>query len=82
MALKVRGQAARTAQVTVIDPVASSALPAYEAMGSPQYPTREQIDRLTRSAAMPQAQTVAVVDGVLEFVLPPNAIALAEIAAS
>lgn len=82
VSLRLRGQSARKVQLTVIDPVAASATPAYEAMGSPQYPTREQIDRLTRSAAMPDARTVAVVDGMLDVTLPPNAVALMEIASS
>jgi len=79
--LQLVGTAARHARVTIIDPIQSSARPAYVAMGEPQYPTQQQIAELRASAAMPAAQTVALQVDTLRIDIPANGLALIEVPA-
>ena len=67
------------ARVTIVDKEHGSPLPAYEKMGSPQFPTRAQIENLRNAAALPAAQEHTIKNGELELTLQPHALALIEI---
>jgi len=69
----------RTAQVRIVDPGHGSPLPAYEKMGSPQFPTREQQKALRKAAAMPRARQHAITNNSLSLTLQAHALALIEV---
>jgi xylan 1,4-beta-xylosidase len=78
--LHVKGLAGKhSARVTVVDDDHGSPLPAYEKMGSPQFPTEQQIKKLRESAALPAAQSVNFAGDTLSLTLGPHALALVEI---
>jgi len=52
---------------------------AYEAMGMPQYPTAEQLEKLREAAHLPPAQKRVLSGNQLELTLPPYGLALVEI---
>jgi xylan 1,4-beta-xylosidase len=70
------GKAART---TIVDKEHGSPLPAYEKMGSPRFPSREQIATLQKAAALPAAQEQVIKNGELTITLQPHSLALIEI---
>ena len=59
--------------VEIVDPEHGSALPAWPAMGSPKFPTREQYERLRQTARVTQK-----LEGP-SFILPAHGLALVEI---
>ncbi len=69
-------------QVTVreVNRKVGTAIPAWEAMGKPQYPSREQISELRAAAELPKPVTHALAEGQHELVieLPPDGIVLLE----
>ncbi len=68
-------------QITHADDAHGSALEAYRQMGSPQYPTVQQIDELRKAAALPAPDHSLVAGGKYTEVpleLPLNGIALLE----
>ncbi len=70
--------------VTRVDDEHGCALSAYSKMGSPQYPTVDQIHELRQAAQLPGPQTSLIAGGNLTEIpveLPPNGIALLEIQA-
>ncbi|HTV96214.1 MAG TPA: hypothetical protein VME42_09415 [Steroidobacteraceae bacterium] len=73
-------RAGQRAQVRYVDQERGSPMPAWRAMGSPQYITREQIAVLRRSAQIPPAQTLEL-DRSRRLVLdlPPEGVALVEL---
>jgi xylan 1,4-beta-xylosidase len=79
----VRLQGARAGQgvkVSYVDQTRGSPLPAWRAMGSPQYPTRAQLAQIRRAAelAPPEVHKLGAGDElVLE--LPPEGVALIEL---
>jgi xylan 1,4-beta-xylosidase len=72
--------AGKTAQVTVVDGNHGSPLPAYDAMGRPQFLTQAQMADLRKAAALPAPQSYSLANGTLRLALPPQALALVEIA--
>jgi len=52
---------------------------AYEAMGSPKYPTQSQIAKLQQAAHLPPPRSVSFTGGELKLTLPPFCLALVEI---
>ena len=70
---------ARSARVSIVDDEHGSPLPAYKQMGAPQSPTPAQIVQLRKSAALPEAQPLAIDHGTLTLTLQPRALALVEI---
>ena len=73
----------RQVQLSRVGGTIGSAIPAWQAMGSPQYPTRDQIEQLRRSAELPRPENLALNTGEaprLTITLPPNGIALLEFA--
>jgi xylan 1,4-beta-xylosidase len=73
-------KAGKNARITIVDKDHGSPLPAYQKMGSPQFPTRQQIETLRKAAAMPSTQEQALKNGELKLTLQPHALALIEIA--
>ncbi|WP_395397520.1 hypothetical protein WBP07_23535 [Novosphingobium sp. BL-8A] len=70
----------RTAEVRYVDWERGSPMPAWRAMGSPQYPSREQVAQL-RKASLPVVERRRLdPNGTLELDLPPEGLALVEIA--
>ena len=67
------GSASAQFHVEIVDPDHGSALAAWQAMGSPAFPTREQFERLR------QASTVTQKLDAPSFILPAHSLALAEI---
>jgi xylan 1,4-beta-xylosidase len=56
-----------------------SLLPAYEAMGSPRYLTRKQIQELRKAAELPAPETRRLTRGKITLTLPPHGLALIEV---
>jgi len=79
LTLKLGGTDARVARLTILDPASASAMPAYERMGKPEFPSRAQIEVLRRGASIPASEPVTLNGGLLSFDLPANAIALVEV---
>lgn len=73
----IRGVAPNaTATVERVDDEHGNVLPAYAAMGSPAYPTPDQVERLNRDTALPPPQQVHLAGGELKLTLEPNALIL------
>jgi xylan 1,4-beta-xylosidase len=71
------------AAVTIqrIDETHGNPLTAYQAMGSPHFPTQAQIKALNEASALPRAEHRALSNGTLELTLPVNGLAVLQIAA-
>ncbi len=61
-----------------VDQTHGSLLDAYQAMGSPRYPTPKQIAELRRAAALGPPQVVPLAGNRLPLALPPNGLAVVE----
>ena len=73
--LKLEGAAISRAEILRIDDTHANAYPLWVEMGSPDYPTDEQLQRLiAQSAVIPEALEVKA--GEVSFRLPPNGVAL------
>jgi xylan 1,4-beta-xylosidase len=69
----------RRAKVTRVDAASINFKQAYEKMGSPAYPTEEQIEQLKRASEMSPSENLAADhDGNFTVVLPANGVALVE----
>jgi xylan 1,4-beta-xylosidase len=73
------GRSFRTAHVSRVDANHGSLQAAYEAIGKPQYPTRDQIEELKRRAALPAPESVAIHGREISLAIPPNGLALLEL---
>ncbi len=62
-----------------VDEQHSNSLAFYKAMGSPQYPTRAQIDQLNRESALAPPEVTTLKNRLLEIDVPVNGLALVEI---
>ena len=51
----------------------------YQKMGSPRYPTKEQVDDLRQQSPLPEPEFEALPDGVLTLELPVNGLALVQL---
>jgi xylan 1,4-beta-xylosidase len=74
---------APSVKVTQVNGEVGNAQPAWKAMGSPAYPTSQQIQQLRESADLPtpEVRSLPVGNSVpVSMVLPPNGIALLEFA--
>jgi xylan 1,4-beta-xylosidase len=69
----------RKALIYRLDSANGSLMPAYEAMGSPIYPTQKQITELRRAAELPKPETRTLQGGELKLTLPPQGLALIEL---
>lgn len=71
----------QTVKVSYVDMERGSPYPAWRALGSPQYPTREQLDKIRAAAELPASQGLKVSRaGELMIDLPPEGVALLELA--
>jgi xylan 1,4-beta-xylosidase len=70
---------ARSARVTIVDDAHGSPLPTNRKLGQPQSPTPSQIEELRKAAALPAAQSLAIINGSLTLTLQPHALALIEV---
>ena len=70
---------ANSARVTIVDKEHGSPLPAWEKMGRPSFPTRDQIAALRKAGALPSSQTMPLKNGSLTLTLQPQALALIEL---
>jgi xylan 1,4-beta-xylosidase len=78
--LHVKGlNAAKSARITMVDKDHGSALPAWEKMGRPAFPTPAQIEALRKAGALPAPQSRTLTSGSLSLTLQPHALALIEI---
>ena len=77
--LELRGAAGgRRAKIYRVDAAHGSLLAAYEKMGRPASPTREQIKALRRAAELPAPEAGKFENGALKIVLPPQGLAVIE----
>ncbi|MGB0011890.1 MAG: glycosyl hydrolase family 39 [Candidatus Sulfotelmatobacter sp.] len=67
------------AAIRRVDAEHGDTLAAWKAMGSPKYPSRQQVEALRRAAEIGPPQNVPVRDHQLTIVLPPMGLAVAEI---
>jgi xylan 1,4-beta-xylosidase len=67
------------ASVTSVDMLRGSALPAWQAMGSPGYPTAPEVQKLRDAAVLPTAEKRLIQNGELRIELPPSGLALVEV---
>lgn len=77
MTLVLRGVAPdAAATIERVDDSHGNPLPAYAAMGSPQYPTPAQVAQLNQASALPPPERVRLSAGKLQLTLAPNALVL------
>ena len=73
--LSLKGSAPH-ATIERVDNEHGNVLPAYAAMGSPTYPTPDQVERLNHTTELPPPETVSISNGRLTLHLEPNALLL------
>jgi xylan 1,4-beta-xylosidase len=78
--LHFSGRTPKTVRTTIVDQEHGSPLPAYHKMGSPQFPSREQIAILRKAAALPASRNEAIKSSQLTLTLQPHALAIIEVA--
>jgi xylan 1,4-beta-xylosidase len=79
--LQMRNTHARSASVQSLDAEHGNVRVAYERMGSPRYPTREQLAQLRTAAALTPPVSRSL-DGGLTLEIPPYGLVLVTIASS
>ncbi len=80
LTLELKGLTGRhRAVIHRLDSEHGSLLHAYEAMGRPVSPTREQIEQLRRAAALPPPEAGPLTGNRVTLTLPPHGLALIEI---
>jgi len=67
------------ATVSRVDDEHGNTLAAYKAMGSPRYPTEDQIRRLNTTTALPMPTRRQLEGNRLDLTLEPNALVIVEI---
>jgi xylan 1,4-beta-xylosidase len=72
-------QAVRTVRLRRLDAAHGDVRGEYAQMGSPSYPTRNQLEALKLSAALPAAEELSIVNDRVSITLPPNGLATVEI---
>jgi xylan 1,4-beta-xylosidase len=77
--LRLTGKHASRAVISVVDHDHGDVRPAYEKMGSPQYPTAAQIEQLRQAAQLPAPETRSLKNGELTLTLPSQGLALIEL---
>lgn len=76
----VRGLAAgRRVRIHRLDAQHGNTLAAYEAMGRPRYPTRDQIARLNQAAQLPPPENRSLPPSGLDLEIPVNGLVILEI---
>lgn len=70
----------RQARITRVDEGSGNLRRAYEEMGSPAYPTVEQIEELKRKCELASPATVSLnAQKQMSIAVPPNGVALVEL---
>jgi xylan 1,4-beta-xylosidase len=64
---------------TIVDKEHGSPLPAYEKMGSPQFPSREQIAELQKAGQLPATASSKLKKAEITLTLQPHSLALIEV---
>ncbi len=72
-------QGARSVRLRRLDESHGDVRREYARMGSPQFPTRDELEALKRGAALPAAEELSVVNDRVSITLPPNGLATAEV---
>jgi xylan 1,4-beta-xylosidase len=82
MTLQIAG-VAPNAQVAIerVDDEHGNVLPAYAAMGKPDYPTTAQVEKLNKTTALPAPEEKRLEGGRLMLALEPNALVLVTVRA-
>jgi len=79
VSLRFRGTQAKQAWISQVDRNHGDVHTAYEAMGSPRYPTGAQIEELRRAAAVPVPEAVPLQEGQLNLSLPADNLTVVEV---
>jgi xylan 1,4-beta-xylosidase len=74
-----RHGSASKVEVTRLDPAHGDVHTAYETMGSPRYPTREQIEKLRAAAWLSPPETYDVKNGSVTLAVPVHGLVLLEV---
>jgi xylan 1,4-beta-xylosidase len=72
-------QGARTVRLRRLDAAHGDVRGEYTKMGSPQYPTRDQLEALRAGAALAAPEELSIVNGRVSITLPPNGLATVEV---
>jgi xylan 1,4-beta-xylosidase len=80
MVLRLPGLSARSAKITRLDADHGDAHSEYVRLGSPLNPSRAQLDLLAKAGALPAAAEASIAQQRLSIALPPNGLAIVEIA--
>jgi len=73
-------RAARSVRLQRLDADHGDVSGDYERMGSPPFPTREQLAALSSASALAPAEEMTVTDQKVSVVMPPNGLAIMEVA--
>jgi xylan 1,4-beta-xylosidase len=79
LTLKLANTKAEHLQILRVDREHGDLRPAYEKMGSPRYPTTEQLQALREAARLAAPESMALKDGTLTITLPPQGLAVIEV---
>jgi xylan 1,4-beta-xylosidase len=74
--LQFKGTHATQATVSIVDRQHGDVRPAYMEMGSPQYPTQGQVERLRKAAQLPDSEKQKLNGGTLTLTLSGQSLAL------
>lgn len=77
--ISLAGRHGKHARIQVVDGAHGSPLPAWEAMGLPAFPGREQIRQLQDAAKLSPPETRTIQGNAIELRLAPHALALIEV---
>ena len=81
MVLRFKGvPAGARVSVQRVDDEHGNVLPVYKAMGSPVYPTPEQVERMNAKTALPAPEQMRLQGGELRLEMEPNALVLVTVA--
>jgi xylan 1,4-beta-xylosidase len=67
------------AAIQRVDTEHGNVLPKFAAIGSPDYPTPQQVEQLNRETALPAPEETHLINGQLTLTLEPNALALVKL---
>ena len=65
--------------ITHLDPTHGNTLAAYREMGSPRYPTEEQIRDLNKASRLSPPEKTALQEGKIDLDLPVNSLVTLEV---
>jgi xylan 1,4-beta-xylosidase len=63
-------------RISTVDQDHGNVLAIYQALGSPRYPTEEQVRKMNAATALPEPKLVPLTKSHLDVELTPNALAL------